>query len=119
MKGEDRAVNVELRVRAGVAAVRHREIEQLVPVRLDRLRHLFEKIPALREAQGTQSRSPLAARMLQRGSNIEAVAADLSERLLGRGIDERLRGARSFDPAVAEITAQRLHLRLRCFFDRR
>ena len=117
LEREDRAVDVEFRIRARVAAVRDREIEQFVPVRVDRLCHLLEENPALREAQRAQCGSAFAASVVERRSKIEAVTRSLGKRLLGGGIDERLSGAGAFDPAIAEITAQRFHVRLRCFFD--
>ncbi len=117
LEREDRTVDVELRVRARVAAVRDREIEQLVPVRLDRLRHLLEQSAPLGEAQRAQRGSAFAAGVVERRSEIEAVTRSSGKRLLCGGIDERLRRARSFDPALAEVTAQRLHVRLRYFFD--
>ncbi len=109
LEREDRAVDVELRVRASVAAVRHREVEQLVPLRLDRLCHLLEKNPALGEAQRAQRRPAFAASVLERRGEIEALARDLRKRLLGSGIHERLRCARSLDPLVAEVTSRSFH----------
>src|SRR6266436_3063527 len=66
LEREDRAVDVELRVRARVAAVRDREVEQLVPVGLDCFRHLLEERAALCEGKRAQRRSALAASVGQR-----------------------------------------------------
>src|SRR6266568_1801614 len=109
LQREDRAVDVELRVRARVAAVRDREVEQLVPLRLDRLCHLLEKNPALGEAQRAQRRPAFAAGVVERRGEVEAVTRSLGKRLLGGGVDECLAGARSFDPLVAEVTRQDFH----------
>ncbi len=57
LEREDRAVHVELRIRARVAAVCDREVEQLVAMRLDRLRHVLEQRAAFGEGQGAQGRA--------------------------------------------------------------
>jgi hypothetical protein len=86
-------------------------------VRLDRFRRLFQERAAFGEGQRTQRRPAFSAGVVQRRGEVEAVTRNLGKRLFGSGIEERLRRARSFDPALAEVAAQRLNLELRCFLD--
>src|SRR5882672_11261187 len=56
-----------------------------------------------------------AARVSERSREVEAVARYPGERLLGRGVDERLWRACSFDPAAVQVAAQGFHGGLRLF----
>ena len=53
----DGAFHVELSIRAGVAAVGDREVEQFVAMRLHRLRHAFQQRAALGERKRAQRRA--------------------------------------------------------------
>src|SRR5207244_3840477 len=76
-QGEGRAVDVELGIAAGVAAVADGEVQQLVPARLERIGHRLEELPALREGQLAQGRPPRVPGKLERGGEVEARASRL------------------------------------------
>src|SRR6185503_9867533 len=105
----DRAVDVELGVRTGIAAVGHVEREQLVARLLQRVRHALQQRAAFGEAQRAQRRSAGMARMLEGRGEVDTIAARGGERCFRGGIDQRLRRAASLDPAAAGVTRQNLH----------
>jgi hypothetical protein len=85
LEGPNGAVDVELRVAAGVAAVAHREVEQLVALRVDRrregLQHLAHAPP---KVIARRAGPPLVAGEGERRVEVDTLGAGLGEGLLGR-----------------------------------
>src|SRR5262249_32255616 len=98
------AVDVELGVRARVAAVRDREPDELVAVGMDRARQRPQQLAPLGEGHPAERRAAALARVRQRAADV--AAGELGDRLLGRRVDEgRARG--SFAPFADEEAAHR------------
>jgi hypothetical protein len=89
----DRAVDVELCVRAGVSAIGDPELEQLGAMLLQKIRHPLEERAALREGQRPQGRAARAPRVVQSRGYVEPAAARERQGLFGGWIEKRLRGA--------------------------
>ena len=83
-EGVDGAVHVELGVGARVAAVGHRQVEQLLPVRLKHLGQRLQQPPALGEGHGPQGGAALLAGVVEGGLEVEAGRVHPGQRLLGR-----------------------------------
>jgi hypothetical protein len=105
-QGEDRAVHVELRVPSRVAAVGHREVEQLVAMGLEHVRDRAQHRAALGEGQGAQGGTADGAGMIQRAREVEPFAAHVGQRLLGGRIDEGVRRSGARDPAAPEVAPE-------------
>jgi hypothetical protein len=84
----DRAVDVELRVAARVAAVRDGEADELVTLRVDRPRHRAEHLAALHEIHRAEARAAFRARELERGREVEPVGRRGGDDFLGGRIHE-------------------------------
>ena len=105
-EGEDRAVHVELRVRPRVAAVGHREVEQLVAMGLESVRDRAQHRAALGEGQGAQGGTAHGAGVIQRARPVEPFAAHVGQRFLRGRIDESVRRPGAGDPTAAEVTLE-------------
>ena len=80
-EGRDGTVDVELRVRARVAAVRDGEADQLVPRGMERFRPGTAQLTALREGQLAERGPAAGARMVERLAEIDARGSGARERL--------------------------------------
>ena len=101
-EGEDRAVHVELRVAAGVAAVGHREVEQLVAVRLQRVGGGAERGAPLGEGQRAQRGAAHRARVVQHRRHVHPARP---ARASGSSVAGFTRVARSPVPAIQRPAA--------------
>ena len=100
-----RAVDVELRVAARVAAVGDREADQLVAVGVQRAREPADHLASRREAHRPESRAAALPRVRERRAEIDPFGRARRDRLLRRRIHQRRRlPARPLHPLAAEMT---------------
>ena len=95
-----RAVDVELRVGARVAAVRERQAEELVAVRVNGARHRADDLAALGERHRAERGAPLFTRERERAREVDAARRAGGQRLLGRGVHSVARPFCSPCPAI-------------------
>ena len=108
-EGAGAAVDVERAVRLGGAGVAGGEVEQLVAVVAQHLRHLLEEHRPLAEGHRPQGRAALLAGVVEHRPEIDPGAAGLGDRLLGRGVHQRHEARFGLMPVSTDIAPQRFH----------
>ncbi len=105
------AVDVELRVRAGISRVFHAALDELVALAVNRARQGEQHLSALREGHRAQRSSALARAVRARAAEVQALGRGRRERFFGARVVERLALSFTGHPLAGEIALQRFHLR--------
>jgi hypothetical protein len=105
-------VDVELAVAAGVAAVRRREVEQLVPVRVDRRRDRLEHLRALRKGHGAQRGTADLAPVAGDGGHVDPLRRGPRDDLVRGRVRELRALPRAALPGAAHVAVEDLHRRV-------
>ena len=101
----DGAVDVELGVGAGVAAVGDGEADELVARRVERLGPGPTQLASLSKTELAERRTAAGAGMLERLAKIDARSSGARKWLLRRRVDEGGESALSLDPAILDVAA--------------
>src|SRR4051812_29596402 len=112
-KGRDGAVDIELGVGTGVAAVGDGEADQVVSRGMERLRPGPAQLAALGKGELAERGTALGARVLERLAEVDPRGSRPRERLLGGGIDQDREATLAFEPAILDVAAQGVHGRAR------
>jgi hypothetical protein len=104
-----RPVHVELGVAARVAGVGDADVDELLAVLVDGRAQGLERRAALRERQRPQRGAAHVARVLQRRSEVQPLAARVGDGLLGGGVDEWRSGALPGAPRPGQVARQVAH----------
>jgi hypothetical protein len=106
----DGAVDIELGVGAGVAAVGHGEADEFVAVLLEQGRRLLHQFAALLEGEGAQGGAAHAPRVMQGLLAVEAIRRRHGQDFLGGWIEQGLARALALPPFPGEVALQCGHV---------